>query len=121
MKSTTDSKFYKDIRRRARYCYKNIPSDNFIIMTGVTWSGDFEPNSMSKANHGSVWIKTLTFFSKTYLSNSLEGAYPISISLKNNNYDDIERIFIEELEELTSNKGIFYSEAWNKNAYVYFE
>ena len=82
MKSTTDSKFYKDIRRRARYCFKNIPSDNFIIMAGVTWSGDFEPNNMSKANRGFVWIKTLTFFSKNYFSNSLENTYPISISFK---------------------------------------
>ena len=54
MKSTTDSKFRKNIRRRATYCYKNTPSHNFIIMTGVTWSDDFEPNSMSKVNRGSV-------------------------------------------------------------------
>ena len=46
---------------------------------------------MSKANRGSVWIKTLTFFSKTLYCNSLENTYPISISSKNENYDEIEK------------------------------
>ena len=50
-------------------------------MTGVSWSDDFEPNSMSKANRGSVWIKTLTF-----ISNNL-----YSIASKNENHDEIEK------------------------------
>ena len=90
-------------------------------MTGVTWSDDFEPNSMSKNNRGSVRIQTLTFFSINLFSNSLENTYPIAIALKIN-HDDIERQFIEELNELKPNKGnIFYSEALDKNVHVYFE
>lgn len=34
-----------------------MSSDNLNIMIGITWSDDVEPNSMSKANRGLVWIK----------------------------------------------------------------
>ena len=51
-------------------------------MTSVSWSDDFEPNSMSKANRGSVWIKTLNFISNNLYYNSLENTYPISIAFK---------------------------------------
>ena len=60
-------------------------------MTSVSWSDDFEPNSMSKANRGSVWIKTLNFISNNLYSNSLENTYPISIASKNENHDEIEK------------------------------
>mgnify|MGYP005705612063 FL=1 len=61
IKLITDSKFCKGISRRAKYCYRDVSSDNLVVMTGISWSDDFEPNSMSKANRGSVWVKTLTF------------------------------------------------------------
>ena len=52
----------------------------------------------------------------------MENTYPISIALKKENHDDIERRFIEELNELKSNKGnIFYCKALDKNVHVYFE
>ena len=66
--------------------------------------------------------KTLTFISSNYFSNSLENTYPISIASQNKNHDDVEKIFVDELNELKSNKtNIFYSKALNKNVYVYFE
>ena len=66
--------------------------------------------------------KTLNFFSINSFSNSLENSYPISIALKNENYDDIERRFIEELNELKSIEGIFFnSKTLDKNVHVYFE
>ena len=70
-KLVTDSTFCKGISRRAKYCYRDVSSDNLIIMTCVTWSDDFEPNSMSKKYRGSVWIKPLTFFSINLFSTSL--------------------------------------------------
>ena len=76
-------------------------------MIGVTWSDNFKPNSMSKVNRGSVWIKNLILYSKDSFS-IFENTYPISISLKTNYYY-IERKFIEELEELIINKeNIFF-------------
>jgi len=91
IKLITDSKFCKGISRRAKYCYIDVSSDNLVVMTGISWSDDFEPNSMSKANRGSVWVKTLTFTSSNLYSNSLENTYPISIASKNDNHDEIEK------------------------------
>ena len=63
-KLVTDSKFCKGISQRAKYFYRDISPDNLIKMTGVTWSDDFESNSMNKNNRGLLWIKnTYTFFS----------------------------------------------------------
>ena len=67
IKLITDSKFCKGISRRAKYCYRDVSSDNLVVMTGVSWSDDFEPNSMSKNNLGSVWIKTLYSFQIIYI------------------------------------------------------
>ena len=90
-KLITDSKFCKGTSRRAKYYYRDISPDNLVVMTGVSWSDDFEPNSMNNANRGSVWIKTLTFISKNVYSNLLENTYPILIASKNENHDEVER------------------------------
>ena len=94
IKLITDSKFCKGISRRVKYCYRDVSSDNLVVMTGISWSDDFEPNSMSKANHGYVWVKTLTFPSSNLYSNSLENTYPISIASKNDNHDLIEKTLL---------------------------
>ena len=57
---------------------------------------------------------------KNSFSNSLENAERISISFKKN-HDDIERVFIEELEEVKYDKGNVFSTALNNNVYAYFE
>ena len=53
-KLITDSKLCKYISRRAKYCYRGVSSDDLVIMTGTSWSDNFELNSMSKANRRSV-------------------------------------------------------------------
>ena len=113
--------FCKGISRRAKYCYRGVSSDTLVVMTGVTWSDDFEPNSMSKSNCGSVWIKILT----SILNNFFQIHYKIRIlsllHLKIKIMIKLKKI-VEELNELKSNKGnIFYSKALNKNLYVYFK
>ena len=91
-------------------------------MTGGSWSDDFEPNCMSKANRGSLWIKTVTFFSNNLYYNSLEIIYPISIASKMKIMMRLKKTIVEELNELKSNKGnVFYSKVLDKNVYVYFE
>ena len=93
-----------------------------MIITAVQWSDDFDPNSFCKNNRGSVWIKTLTFFSSDYDSNKIENTYPLSIGLKKDNHDIIEQAMIKELFDLKSGKdNIFYSKALNKNVHVHFE
>ena len=113
--------FCKGISRRAKYCYRGVSSDTLVVMTGVTWSDDFEPNSMSKSNCGSVWITILTsilniFFQIHYKIRILSLLYlKMKVMMK------LKKI-VEESNELKSNKGnICYSKALKKNVYVYFE
>ena len=56
----------KGISWRTKYCYRDVPPNNLITTTGVTWNDDFEPKSMSKANHGLGRTKKLTFISSNY-------------------------------------------------------
>ena len=51
-----NAKHSKYITTRAKLLYGN-DLENVLIMTGVQWSDDFEPNSLSKSLRGGVWIK----------------------------------------------------------------
>ena len=119
---TFHSNYCQEIRKRAAKDNKNVSYDNLMIITAVQWSDDFDPNSFCKNNRGSVWIKTLTFFSSDYDSNKIENTYPLSIGLKKDNHDIIEQAMINELFDLKSGEdNIFYSKALNKNVHVHFE
>ena len=74
-------KHSKYITTRAKLLYGN-DLENVLIMTGVQWSDDFEPNSLSKSLRGGVWIKIITFLSNNSESNSIRDTYPISIGSK---------------------------------------
>ena len=74
-----NAKHSKYITTRAKLLYVN-DLENVLIMTGVQWSDDFEPNSLSKSLRGEVWIKTITFLSNNSASNSIRDTCPISIS-----------------------------------------
>ena len=65
-------------------------------MTGVQWSDDFEPNSLSKSLRGGVWIKAITFLSNNSESNSIRDTYPISISSKHISRDIVEKKNLDE-------------------------
>ena len=78
------------IRQKAKSLYGN-DLKNILIMTGVQWSDDFEPNSLSKSLRGGVWIKTITFLSNNSESNSIRDTYPISIGAKHICHDVIEK------------------------------
>ena len=119
---TFHSNFCQEIKKRAAKSNENVSYDNLMIITAVQWSDDFDPNSFCKNNRGSVWIKTLTFFSSDYHSNKIENTYPLSIGLKKDSHDIIEQAMIKELFDLKSGKdNIFYSKALNKNVHVHFE
>ena len=74
----------------------------------VSWSDDFDPNSSIKANRGAVWIKTVTFISESFSENKIEDTYTVSIGLKQQSHDTIEKQFVRELENLKKGK-IMYS------------
>ena len=54
----------KDITTRVTILYGN-GLENIVIMIGVQWSDDFEPNSLSKSLRDWVSIKTITFLSNS--------------------------------------------------------
>ena len=79
-------------------------------MTGVQWSDDFEPNSLSKSLRGGVWINTIAFLSNSSESNSIKDTYPISISSKHTSHDVVEKQYLDELHDLCHGKNNrFYS------------
>ena len=82
------------------YCQKN-PNEILVIL-GLLWSNDFDPNISIKSNRGSVWIKTLTFVAENTHINDERYTYPISIGLKSNDHEKIERMFVNELNELST-------------------
>ena len=90
MQLPNNAKQSEYIRQRAKNLYGN-DLENILIMTGVQWSDDFEPNSLSKSLRGGVWIKTITFLSNNSESNSIRDTYPISIGAKHICHDVIEK------------------------------
>ena len=121
-KKLTNCVLMKDITERAIKSNPNISHDDIIILLAVQWSDDFEPNTSSKTNRGSVWLKTITFVSNTFSSNDLANTYPISIGLKSLTHDVVEERFLNECKDLAGGKGNqFYSTHKKRNINVHFE
>ena len=76
---------------------------------GIQCSDNFEPNTSSKTNRGSVWIKALTSY-QIVGKQTIFKTYPISIGLKYVEHDVIENEFIKESHDLSNGvNNIFYS------------
>ena len=90
-----------------------VSPDDILVLLGVQWSDDFEPNGSSKSNRGSVWIKTVTFISSSTSKNKLSDTYPISIGLKASDHNEIESMFVKECIELLNgtNNSFYYMKA----------
>ena len=91
-----NTKHSKYITTRAKLLYGN-DLENVLIMTGVQWSDDFEPNSLSKSLRGGVWIKIITFLSKNSELNSIRDTNLISISSKHGSHDVVEKIIFRQV------------------------
>ena len=62
------------------------------------------------------------FFSDKFHQYKITDTYTISIGLKNEAHDCIERQFVDELNELKSGiNNIYYSKYLKRNVHVYFE
>ena len=99
-----DSPIAHQVYNRARNYNKGVDPSDLIVLMGVQWSDDFEPNGSSKSNRGSVWLKTLTFVSDSYSNNELGDTYPVSIGLKSDNHDVIEHKLINDCAHSTNGK-----------------
>ena len=118
----TESKRAYEIYNKAHQMYCENNSNEILVILGLLWSDDFDPNTSIKSNRGSVWIKTLTFVAENTRTNDERDAYPISMGLKSNNHERIERMFVSELNELSSGiNNEFYSTALKRRVLVHFE
>ena len=118
-RNLTDCVLMKDITERAIKNNRNRSHDDIVVLLAVQWSDDFEPNTSSKTNRGSVWLKTVTFVSNAYSSNDLVNTYPISIGLKSSTHDVVEKQFLNECKDLAAGiENQFYST--HKNAIFTF-
>ena len=109
--SLSDSNARKEVYARALQVNAHVPKDNLLVLMGITWSDDFNPNSLINANRGAVWIRTINLISESFADNILEDTYAISTCLKIQYHDVIERKFVAELEELKNGKNnVFFNE-----------
>ena len=65
---------------------------NVVCLYNNEWSDGFEPSLSTKANHGSVWIETVTIAPPHDRHHSLSHAYPIAISGETN-HEEVEQRF----------------------------
>ena len=87
-----------------------------MILLALQWSDAFDPNSSIKSNRGAVWIKTVTSISKAFKQNKLHDTFPISIGLKSNCHDKVEKRFVDELIELGNGiNNLFYCASEKRN------
>ena len=88
----------------------------------IRQSNDVNSFSSIKTNINTVQIKTRTLIPIKFSQNEVEYVYPISIGLKEKNYDDIHRKFISELEELKDGgNNVSCVMILTCKVYVYFE
>ena len=84
------------------------------------WSEDFDPNRSIKSNRQSVWIKTCTIKCMSYDGEVIENTYPISVSKKECDHEEVQKEVQEEIKELSSGKFILiYSRSHNCPVYVH--
>ena len=122
VENITESRIHKEVCERARIANPNVPKKDLLVLMGFSWSDDFDPNSSIKANRGAVWIRTVTFVSKSFKKNKLDDTYAISIGLKSQSHDVVERKFVNELEELKSGRNnTFFCKERQCNVKVHFE
>ena len=122
VKSVVESNIGKAVYARAIKSNPGVKEEDILVLLGLQWSDDFEPNSSSKSNRGSVWIKTVSFISDRLTKNDIVNTYPISIGNKAPNHDVIESLFVNECNDLGSGRNnVMYCSRLKRNVHVHFE
>jgi hypothetical protein len=68
---------------KIRQVEQSVTDDsNIVVLFFKLWSDDFDPNSSSKSNRQSVWVKTLSIFTLTEGGRKVTYTYPIATSKK---------------------------------------
>ena len=93
-----NSLFCKKLAERQR------PKNKTIDILITTWSDDFEPNNVKQNKGNSVWVFTVTIYTKHENKNSTDHTYIISLGMKNDNHEPIEKLFYDELAEINNDE-----------------
>ena len=89
---------------QSKFCY----SDGIKIIPIKCWQDDFEPNTSIKTNRNIMRLKTVTLDIQSTKSSSSFYTFYISIGLKNESHEEVEKTFLEELLCLQQRNHKFY-------------
>ena len=100
------------------YCGERV-----LVLLGIEFSDDFDPNNSIKANRQSVWMKCLTISPPSHNLHGMTTTFPISFSQKDICHEVVEQKMCEELGELMipGVKNIFYYKRTDSMVRVHFE
>ena len=88
---------------------KKFPPDNDTIDLLLTrWSDDFEPYNVKQNKGNSIWVFSVTIYTKHDKKHSSDNTYIVSMGLKNDDHDPIEKLFVEELNNINNDSSLQY-------------
>ena len=87
------------------------------------WSDDFDPNKSVKSNRQSVWLKTITIFSFTNDGLLVEHTYPMGLSKKGMDHDELDKKIEIEIQVIKNANPMvsMYSRAYKERISVYVD
>lgn len=71
------------------------------------WSDDVEPNTMNKANRGSVWLLTMTIGTILEDGHNLNHTYPVAVGKKGDDHDVVFQKVEEEMTKLRKGQDFY--------------
>ena len=109
--------------KRAAEIWSNAKSKDHAVANFLTeWSDDFEPNSFSKTNRGSAWVKTITIGTLDEFGKQRMNTFVIALGKKKECHDEVHRFHADELKKLKSESmSAFYIGSEKKKLHLHFE
>lgn len=100
------------------YCHERV-----LILLGIEFSDDFDPNNSVKKNRQCVWMKSMTI-SPPYLNlHGMTTTFPISFGVNDNFHQIVENCMALELQTLSDHtqSNMFYHKRTDRMVRVHFE
>ena len=118
VRTLSESYRAKKIAARAHELHPGSPVSAIYL---IEWSDDCEPNSSSKANRGSIWLKTMTIAPHPDCDPSLY-TYPIAVGPKGVSHEEVELQLKDDYLSLSGKSpSLFYSSRDNRTLNVHAE
>ncbi len=100
--STPSAVCHPSESKRAQEILRQINNPDVIKGYLFFWSDDMEPNRLSKAGRGSVWIATVTIGTQQGDAHNFDNTYAIALGSKGINHDPIIQKIEEDMKRLRS-------------------